>query len=296
MLARPGLPSIEYIRAESAEQVHQLLQEQGTRLMMGGTDLLPQMRDGAVRPKTVVDLKGLAGMRQVTLDADGLSIGAAVTMNQVAQDPNIRETYPTLAQAAGSVASYQIRNRATIGGNLCNASPCADSSPAVLALDGELILHGPKGKRNLRADEFFVGPGKTALAPGEFLEVIRFPRPPAGSAGTYSKLGRNKQGDLAVVGVAVMGWPDTSASSGYRFQIALGSVAPVPFRIPAAEKILSDQPIGESSIAAVAEMAMAAASPISDVRSSARYQILMVKTMVMRAIRAVSTALCEVSE
>lgn len=284
MLARPGLPSFKYIRAASAAQVHQLLQEGNARLLMGGTDLFPQMRDGAARPETVVDVKYLPGMRELTYSKDGMTVGAAVTMNQLAQDPDVQAHYPALAQAAHSVASYQIRNRATIGGNLCNASPCADTSPAVVALDGMMILNGPGGKRDLPTGEFFTGPGQTALGPGDFLEAVRFPPPPTRSAGCYHKLGRNKLGDLAVVGVAVTGRPDLSASSGYRFRIALGSVAPVPLRVPAAEEILASQPVGEESFAAAAVKAMEAASPISDVRAGASYQTMMVRTLTTRAL------------
>jgi carbon-monoxide dehydrogenase medium subunit len=271
--------------------VHKLLQAKDVWLMMGGTDLLPQMRDGVVRPKIVVDLKGLPGIHQVTLDAGGLTIGAAATMNQVARDPDVLAHFPALAQAANSVASFQIRNRATIGGNLCNASPCADTSPAVLAYEGEMIVSGAGRSHFLPVDEFFVVPGKTALDSNEFLEAIRFPYPPSGGAGVYHKLGRNKRGDLAVVGVAVTGWPDPSTRSGFRFRIALGSVAPTPLRVPAAEEILADEPFGEVSVTAAADKAMAAASPISDVRAGASYQTKMVRTLVIRAIREVSAAL-----
>ena len=182
MLARPGLPSIAYVRADSAAQVHRLLREQGTLLMMGGTDLLPQMRDGSIRPKTIVDLKELPGMEQVTLDADGLTIGAAVTMNQVAQNPDVLTTCPALAQAAGSVASYQIRNRATIGGNLCNASPAADTALPLILLDAVVDLASLDAERisirQVPIADLFTGPGSTVLAPNEILTHVRF-RPQA---------------------------------------------------------------------------------------------------------------------
>lgn len=255
--------------------------------MMGGTDLFPQMRDGAVRPVIVVDVKGLPGMRQVSHGDRGLTVGAAVTMNQLAQDRHVQTHYAALAQAAHSVASYQIRNRATIGGNLCNASPCADTSPAVLALDGVMILNGPGGTRVVPAAEFFVGPGRTALASGEFLQAIRFSAPPRGGTGCYHKLGRNKLGDLALVGVAVTGSPDATAESGYRYRIALGSVAPVPLRVPAAEEILAGRPVEEKSLMAAAAKAMEAASPISDMRAGASYQTMMVRTLTTRALREV---------
>jgi CO/xanthine dehydrogenase FAD-binding subunit len=288
LLARPGLPGFEYVRAQSAVQVHELLQKENVRMMMGGTDLFPQMRDGAFRPSVVVDVKDLPGMRQIAFDpAAGLTLGAAATMNQVATHADIRSHYPALAQAAHSVASYQIRNRATIGGNVCNASPCADTSPAVTALEGVLILSGPDGQREVPASEFFLGPGQTALKPGEFLAAIRLPPPPAGSVGCYQKLGRSRLGDLSLVGVAAVAYSDRTARSGYRFRLALGSVAPVPLRALAAEGIVADRPPGEEAFQAAAQKAMEAATPITDVRASASYQALMVRTMTLRALRAV---------
>ena len=154
MFARPGLPSFDYLRAATAGQVVELLQEHGAeaRLLMGGTDLFPGLREGRIRPRLVVDVKGVPGLREVCYaPEDGLTVGAAVTMNELVRHPDVRAHYPLLALAAGSVASYQIRNRATIGGNLCNASPCADTSPAGLVLEASLNLHGPGGERRGRA-------------------------------------------------------------------------------------------------------------------------------------------------
>ncbi len=288
MLARPGLPSFQYVRAESAAHVHKQLQHQDVRLMMGGTDLFPQMRDGAARPAIVVDLKDLPGIDQITHDpAGGIVVGAAVTMNQLASHPEVREVYSVLAQAAHSVASYQVRNRATIGGNLCNASPCADTAPAALVLDGIMILSSATGQREVPAARFILGPGQTLMAPGEFLLSIRFPQPPAGNAGCYKKLGRSKLGDLSLVGVAAMVYADPSAGSGFRFRLALGSVAPTPLRVPVAEEILASRTPGEASFDAAATEAMKIACPISDVRAGATYQTLMVRTMTMRALREV---------
>ncbi|MDZ7296267.1 MAG: FAD binding domain-containing protein, partial [candidate division KSB1 bacterium] len=172
MFARPGLPAFDYVRATTPDEVVRLLQEHGpaARLLMGGTDLFPNLRDGKLCPRLVVDVKGLPGMRDVAFDPGiGLSVGAAVTMNELARHPAVQTHYPLLAQAAESVASYQVRNRATIGGNLCNASPCADTAPATLVLEAELVLYGPAGERVVPAAHFFIGPGKTVLRPAELL-------------------------------------------------------------------------------------------------------------------------------
>ena len=289
MLARPGLPNFEYLRANTPAQVGELLQQDGVRLMMGGTDLFPQMREGKIGPRLVVDVKHLLGMREVTFHPEeGLRVGAAVTMNQLARNPDVRERYPLLAQAAKSVASYQLRNRATIGGNLCNASPCADTSPAVLALDGVLMIRGPQGQREIPAAKFFLGPGKTALGLDEYLTAIRFPVPPSGHIGRYLKLGRNRRGDLSVVGVAVIGYPDIEANSSHSFRIALGSVAPTPLRVPAAESALAESRLlGKEAFSLAGEQAKDLAAPITDVRAGATYQTMMVRTLTIRALREV---------
>jgi len=270
--------------------VIRLLEQHGedARLLMGGTDLFVRMRDDVIRPQIVVDVKHLPGMREILYGGQtGLTVGAAVTMNQLARHPDVQAHYPLLAEAANSVASYQVRNRATLGGNLCNASPAADTAPAALVLDGRLVLYGPDGAREVTALDFFIGPGQTAMQAGELLKAVRFPPPPAGSAGKYLKLGRNKAGDLSIVGVAVFGFPDGATPSGYNFRIGLASVAPMPLRAMEAEEVLAANPPVEKTFAAAAEKAMEAATPIDDVRASAAYRKAMVRAFTLRALREV---------
>ena len=296
MFARPGLPSFDYVRAREPSEVFEHLRRHGTeaRLLMGGTDLFPNLRDGLLRPQVVIDVKQLSGMNEIEFNPqEGLLVGAAVTMNRLASHPDVRAHFPLLADAARSVASYQVRNRATLGGNLCNASPCADTSPATLVLDARFVLLGPDGERSLRAGEFFLGPGHTALLPGEFMTGIRFPPLPAGSAAAYHKLGRCRAGDLALVGVAVLGHPDTSATSGYRFRIGLGSVAPTPIRALPAEEVLASQAPGKETFALAALEAQSVAAPITDVRGTAEYQLAMVRALAVRALADVWTRLKE---
>jgi CO/xanthine dehydrogenase FAD-binding subunit len=303
VFARPGLPRFDYVRATTPKEVVELLEAHGNaaRPVMGGTDLFANMRDGKLQPQVVVDVKGLPGMREVIHDGKaGLTVGAAVTMNELARHPDVRSHYPPLAQAAEMVASYQIRNRATIGGNLCNASPCADTSPATLVLEAECVLFGPGGERIVPAVKFFAGPGKTSLQPGELMMAIRFPPLPAAATARYHKLGRCRSGDLALVGVAVLGFangaapgPDTPTDSGWHFRIGLGSVAPTPIRAAEAEAFLAGHPPEEQAFAQAAELAMAAASPISDVRGTADYQKAMVRTLTLRGLRDVWAALKE---
>ncbi len=289
----PGLTEFDYVKPASLAEASHILVEHGgeARPFMGGTDLFVRMRDGFVRPQIMVDVKHLPGMRDISYDEQtGLTVGAAATMNQIARHPDVQTHYPLLAEAANSVASYQLRNRATLGGNLCNGSPAADTAPAVLLLEGRIVLYGPNGEREVPADEFFLGPGATAMQTGELMTAVRFPIPPTGSAGRYLKLGRNKAGDLAIAGVAVFGFPD-GTTSGYRFRIGLASVAPVPLRALEAEEVLAANPPGEETFALAAEKAMSAASPIDDVRASAAYRKAMVRALTLRGLRDVWEAL-----
>jgi len=269
--------------------VHALIDGGGAaRLMMGGTDLLVRMRDGALSPHTVIDVKGLDGMRDLIYSPrQGLGVGAAVTMNQLARHPVVQGHYPLLAEAANSVASYQLRNRATVGGNLCNASPCADMAPATLVMDGRIVLRAHHGERTVPGQSFFAGPGRSVIQADEMMIALEVPLPPAGSVGRYLKLGRNKVGDLALVSVAVLGYPDDAASSGFGFRVALGSVAPVPLRVPEAEACLAEKLDGETSLRRAAQLAAEAASPIDDVRASAAYRSAMVHNLTLRGLREV---------
>jgi CO/xanthine dehydrogenase FAD-binding subunit len=286
-LPNPGLPDFDYVRAEKPQEVTDLLLEHpdDARLFMGGTDIFVRMRDGFLAPKLLIDVKHLPGLSQIGFDPEaGLFVGAAVDMNTMARHPDVRAYYPILCEAVQTVASYQLRSRATMGGNLCNASPAADTAPAALVLEAVLVARGPGTERFIPATEFFLGVRKNALQPGEFLTRIEFPVPPAGWAGRYIKLGRNAQGDLAVVGIAVMGYPDETATSGYRFRIALASVAPTPLRVPDAESLLAENAITEEILDNAALAAHYTAKPIDDVRASARYRKAMVKNLTRRAL------------
>jgi carbon-monoxide dehydrogenase medium subunit len=259
-----------------------------------------------MRPDVLVDIKHLPGMDAIVLEEGqgGLTIGAAVTMNRIAQHLEIGAYYPPLAEAARSVGSYQVRNRATIGGNVCNASPCADVALATLVLNGRVVIHGPLsgmeperlGERELPVAAFFLGPGETALRTGEFVTAIRFPAPLAGCVGRHLKLSRNRLGDLALVSVEVLGFPVEApggAAPGkakvggrrYAFRVGLGAVAPTVVRAMRAEALLASRPPGEESFAMAARLAAEAAAPIDDVRAGAAYRTAMVHNLTLRGLR-----------
>jgi carbon-monoxide dehydrogenase medium subunit len=290
MLARPGLPDFEYIKAASSQDVFQWMKEKGDdlKLLLGGTDLLVQMRDRSEGPRYLLDLKGLPGMQEISFDPkSGLGIGAGVTLNALSSHPDLKKSYPVLCQAADTVGNYQLRNRATLGGNICNASPSADTSPALLVYEGKAILEGPGGERELGLDQFWVGPGKIALKDSEFLKTIRFPAPPEKAAGTYLKLGRSKMGDLAIVGVAVLAYPDKTIPAGIRFRIAINSTAPTAYRVPTVEEFLAQHSLTEEIIFQAAEEAMDISAPIEDQRATAIYQKKMVRNLVNKGLKEV---------
>jgi carbon-monoxide dehydrogenase medium subunit len=285
--AHPVLPEFDYIRPQTLQEASQFLAAHPgeARPLLGGTDIFVRMRDGAWHDKYLVDVKCLDGMRDLHYDpVDGLLIGAAVSMNRVIASPIVKEKYAILGEAASSCASYQLRNRATIVGNICNASPAGDTLGASLLLDAVLNVHGPDGTREEPLNTLFLGPGKTRLRPGDIVTSVRLPVPPTGMRGKYIKLGRNRKSDLAIVGVTALGWHDSTLPSRLRIRLALASVAPVPLIVDAVEAILAEKKIDEEDIAEAAEAAMQACEPIDDVRGSARYRRYMVRNLSARAL------------
>ncbi len=290
MLARPGLPEFEYIKAQSPQEVFELMKENGSdlKLLMGGTDLFVQMRDRNGGPAFLLDVKGLPDMQEISFDKKkGLRLGAAVSLNNISKHPDLQKHYPVLCQAADTVGNYQLRNRATLGGNICNASPSADMSPAALVYKGSVILESPRGERELTLEQFWTGPGKTALKEDEYLKTIQFPSPPAGAAGKYRKLGRSKMGDLAIVGVAVLGYSDSEVPAGLRFRIGINSTAPTAYRVPPVEEFLTQNNLTDDILYQAAEDAMDISAPIEDQRASASYQKKMVRNLVNKTLKEI---------
>jgi len=288
--AHPTLPEFEYIKPGTLREASLFLASHidQARPLLGGTDILVRLRDGVWQDKFLVDIKILDGMNELSYDpSSGMIIGAAVNMNQVIAYQAVKEGYPVLAEAASSVASYQLRTRATIVGNICNASPAGDTIGACLLLGGVLNVHGVAGERQEPLETFFIGPGETVLKPGDIVTSLHIPVPAPGLAGIYTKLGRNKASDLSIVGVTVVGFPDAGSSSGFRVKLALASVAPVPLVVEGVEAILSGNPITAITLAEAAQAAMDACTPIDDLRASARYRKMMVRNLSLKALSAV---------
>jgi len=253
------------------------------QLLAGGTDLLPQLKNGLIKPTMVVDLSGVAELRVLEGDAQrGFRVGAAVTARALERDPRIVATYPALAESAALVGSIQIRNLATVGGNLCNAAPSADMAPPLVALDAEAVIASAGGRRRVPVASFFSGVRRTVLAPDELLVEFVIPAPGPRSGGAYLRHTPRRELDIAVVGVA----SQVSLADGVcaRARIALAAVAPTPVRATAAEQALAGQPLTAQTITRAADLAVEAARPISDQRGSAEFRRHLVRILTRRTL------------
>ncbi len=269
----------------SVDECVRALAERGpdAKVVAGGTDLLPQLKNGMLRTGCVVDLSGVSELRELAPgNGTGLRIGAAVTARALEQDPGVNATYPAIAESGALVGSVQIRNLATLGGNLCNAAPSADMAPPLLALDAEAVITGPKGTRRVPFASFFLGVRRTVLAPGELLVEIAVPAPGPHSGGNYRRHTPRRELDIAVVGVA----SQLTLSKGVctKARIALAAVAPTPVRATAAERLLEGHPVTPDLIERAAHAAVEAARPISDQRGSADFRRHLVQVLTRRTL------------
>ncbi len=275
----------EYYEPESLSEAVSLLGRFNGQasVLAGGTDLLIEIKEQIRFPDYVIDIKKIPGLDHLTYeDRVGLRIGALVTARAVETFPVVTEKYAGLAQAVIELGSIQVRNRATVVGNLCRASPSADTPPPLIADGAMVTIFGPEGERELPLEDFFTGPGQTVLANDEILKEVAVPSPPPRAGKVYIKHGRRKAMELATVGVAV-----TMTLKGDvcdQIQIVLGAVAPTPIRARSAEDTLVGTLINENAIEAAADAAMEESRPISDVRSSAEYRREMVRVLTGRAV------------
>jgi carbon-monoxide dehydrogenase medium subunit len=242
------------------------------------------MKNGLVKPASVVDLSGVSALRVLETDSNGaLHIGAAVSARAVELSEVVRNGFLAVAEGAGVIGSHQVRNLATVGGNVCNAAPSADVSPPLVAMEAIAVVAGPNGRREIPISDFFLGVRRTALQPGELLVEIIVPAQPAGSGGTYLRHTPRRELDIAVVGVA----SQLTVKDGVctKARIALGAVAPVIVRATDAEAALEGKAITTDLIAEAAALAVNAASPISDQRGSAEYRLHLVKVLTRRTLQ-----------
>lgn len=261
----------------------------GGRVLAGGTDLVVQMKEGGMKfpyPSYLVSLRHLQELRGLSFsEGEGLRIGALATMHEVEASPVVRRRFNAIAQGAEVIGSIQIRNLATVGGNLCNAAPSADIAPPLIALGARVRIVGPEGERTLPLEEFFLAPGRTVLGPGDILVELLVPVPPPRTGAVYQRHTPRQQMDIAVVGVGVAVTLEPYRDTVQQARIVLGAVAPTPMRAVQAEAALASQPPEESVIDSVAQIASQEARPISDVRGSAAFRRELVRVMTAQLLR-----------
>lgn len=254
-------------------------------VIAGGTDLNLKMKAGSITPEAIINIKRLPELKGITFDKDsGLKLGALTTLRELTRSPLIKENFPTLARAAMSMASEQIRSFATLGGNLSNASPSADMAPPLIALDAEVTIVGKSTERTIPLEKFFHGPGSSALKPGELLKQINLP-PPSGNT-IFLKHSPRAFMDIAVVCIAIN--IEIQKAICKRAIIVLGAVSPVPLRVRRAEAELVDQPLSSENISSAAKIAAQECAPIDDIRGSIWYRRSMVEVFIIRGLHILS--------
>jgi aerobic carbon-monoxide dehydrogenase medium subunit len=279
------LNEVRYEAPSTLARAVELLGESGARVIAGGTDLLVQMRSGRSAPRVFVDVKRIPETMRLELDKDELWLGAAVPAARIVETPEIARVFPGLVEAIDLIGSTQIQGRASVGGNLCNASPAADTTPALCAVGARCVIAGPRGERAVPVESFPTGPGATVLGPGELLVGFRIPRPPTHGSDAYLRFIPRTEMDIAVVGagVAVALGPDGRCTSA---RVALGAVAPTVILVPEAASALVGSRGDEAALRAAGEAASDAARPISDKRGTADYRRRIAGVLARRAATA----------
>lgn len=253
------------------------------RFLAGGTDLLVQVQRGRMSPRHVIALQRVPGLAGIEIDGS-VRLGACATLRSIERTPAFAGPLRALVEGAEVIGGHQVRNVATVGGNLVNASPAADLAPCLLALDARVGLLGAAGARELPLESFLLGPNETARRPGELLTGVRFPALAAHTATAFLKAGRRRAMEISVVCVAVRLTLDLARERCLEARIALGAVAPTTLRAHAAERALESRPVGAAAFEAAAQLARVACAPIGDVRASAGFRRHLAGVLVRRAL------------
>lgn len=258
-----------------------LTKDKDAKILAGGTDVIVSMREGKIAPTHIVNIKRIPGLDRIGPNrGGGLTIGALATIGSVETSTMVRNTFPMVADAAHQLGSLPVRNRATVGGNLCNSSPSADMAPPLIALEAVAKISGPKAKRSVKLEDFFTCPGKTVLSKTEILTEIQIPTLPKDSFSAFLKHGPRQCMDIATVNAAIMVTMKGKLCRDAR--IVLGAVAPIPMRAEKAEREIRGKPIEDEVVRKVADIAAQECVPISDVRGSADYRRDVVNVLVRR--------------
>lgn len=288
------MEAFDYVAPRSlADAFAHLTNGRSSLMLAGGTDVIVQLREGRRHCDQLIDIKHIPELMALRFAEDGtLEIGAAKPLAEIYEDPEVARRLPGLVDAAGLIGGIQVQSRASLGGNLCNASPAADASPALMVLGARLVIGSATGTREVPVEEFFVGPGKNALQPGELLVQVKIPAQPANSNAHYLRFIPRNEMDIAV------------ASAGVRFalngagriesaRVAIGAVAATPLMVPAAADALNGNLPTEETFAAAGEASAALATPINDMRGSIAQRHQLVRVLTIRALRGALTRIQE---
>lgn len=277
----------DYAAPTTVAEAVQLLQSHNgaARPLAGGTDLIDQVRVGRLTPDLVVDIKQIPELTKVDFSDKGLRIGAAVPCYRLYHDPKVTAAYTALTDSASIIGGIQIQSRASIGGNLCNSGPAADSTPSLIALGAVVVIAGPKGTREVSVDTFCTGPGKNILEKGEFVVELKLPARAAQSGSAYQRFIPRNEMDIAVVGVGVSVTLDAAGQKFLDAKIALGAVAAKPLVADAAAKALIGQPVSDATLQKAGEAARAIATPIDDMRGTVEFRKHVTGVLTARVIQ-----------
>jgi len=281
------LQDFEYAAATTVDEAVSLLAARGerARILAGGTDILVQLREGLRQADLVVDIKRIPALTQTSFTAQGgLRLGASVPCYRIYGDERIAKAYPALADSARIIGGWQIQSRASVGGNLCNSSPAADSIPSLIAYNAVCHLAGPEGTRTVPAAEFCTAPGRNVLGRGEFLVTIEFPPPAPHSGSHYLRFIPRNEMDIAVVGVGAWLRLDATKQKIEEGRIGLAAVAPTPLLAAEASAFLAGKPATIETLTQAGELAKKSAKPISDMRGPAEYRVHLVGVIARRAL------------
>lgn len=275
----------KYFQPKSVEECQTLLKEYGAdaKVLAGGTDLVPRLKNGLLHPVAVIGLMDIPGIDAIEVTDDGLTLGTLANLRKISLDQRLKKDYKVVMEACGHVSSMQVRNIATIGGNACNASPSADAIHGLLLNDAVVTIASGSGTREMPLHEFFKGPGKTALEPGELVLKFFMPAPKAHTGASYQKYAIRGDSDISIVGA---GARLTLAEDGTvaEARITLASVAPTPLRMFEAEQMLVGSKLDAEGIAKAAELCSTQVAPITDQRATREYRIEMVRVWVRHAL------------
>ena len=277
------MSSMEYHAPTTVAEASKLLGAvDNSRVLAGGTDLLVQMRGGQVQPACIVDIKALPGIADVVLTEQGLTLGAAAPAQSITERDDIKAIYPGLVEAIDLIGSTQVQGRCSVGGNLCNASPAADTVPALIVNGAQCTIAGPAGERQVAVESFNTGPGQNCMSADEFLISLFVPAPAPHTADAYLRFIPRTEMDIAVVGAGVSVTLDENGSC-IAARVAIGAVAPTALLVAEAAAALVGTQLDDVALAAAATAVSAAARPISDKRGSADYRRKVVGVMTRRA-------------